>query len=375
MFVVFWFLVLVGQFDPDRFVARVVVLGPFWNDSRMILCIVTRLQTSFPNERTINGHQNTPRTTMDAVPLKFVDSAVELFSKKTLDELAPEARHPLWKDVVDLHHRNRIYFGVRIGKDEDGTEQATITRDGKADLSASARTIRKNLRFARIGYIGKFPTIYFDEIEKRGKAGTEQLLKTIAPLIDPGLHSFLSIWNSSDFTRVLLTSLFQRVYLKQITVEYCGQIAFDFLEDQINNSPFLTKVDITGYNWPQSSAELLKKFCLKGRPGKRVQALLSFKGKAIIDSKYIQDLFDLWKANGNLDFKLYSSGIIVDREICLASMNIFQVIEWCSWRFFKHETEKSIARVSDNAIECFTCECDQFEKCILKEECPHYHDF
>uniref|UniRef100_A0A1I8AEQ5 DUF3223 domain-containing protein n=1 Tax=Steinernema glaseri TaxID=37863 RepID=A0A1I8AEQ5_9BILA len=87
-----------------------------------------------------------PHTTMDAVPFKFVDSVVELFGKKTLDQLAREVRHPLWKDVVDLHHLNRVYYSLVFRKAKHGT--MCLFFDEHDYCSVSVQTIRKNRRFA-----------------------------------------------------------------------------------------------------------------------------------------------------------------------------------------------------------------------------------
>uniref|UniRef100_A0A1I7Z7E2 F-box domain-containing protein n=1 Tax=Steinernema glaseri TaxID=37863 RepID=A0A1I7Z7E2_9BILA len=169
---------------------------------------------------------------MDALPWKFVDSVVELFGRKTLDELAQEVRHPLWKDVVDLHHNNRMYYIVKFRKEE-------------------------------------------------------------------------------------------------------GDI----------------------------------------KPGKRVRAALH-RG-VHLDINYIQNLLDLWKSSGNLNFDLCSSEGIVDKDGLLALMSKGRE----TWRhdrhqsFFQHETEKSVAILSSQSypISCYTCECDRSEKCLLKERYPKYH--
>uniref|UniRef100_A0A1I7YFN4 F-box domain-containing protein n=1 Tax=Steinernema glaseri TaxID=37863 RepID=A0A1I7YFN4_9BILA len=310
---------------------------------------------------------------MDTVPHKFVDSVVELLGRDTLDELAREVRHSLWKDVVDLHHRNRVYYKVQFQSYEDGTKRASITWNA---YRFSMRTILKNRRFARINIIRDFTgACKFDKIEKLSEAVTEQLLETIIPLIDRSSGDFCSgAFGSPECTKLVLTSLLKRVCLQKIILRYYGPITYDFLEDQINNSPFL--IDVQLYNWPLSSLDLINKFCLKGRPGKLVYVDLNFGGKTIIDSNYIQNLLDLWKANGNLHFQLSFTGGIVDKEGLRALMNKGQLMNKSSiWSFFKHETKKSIARVSNNGIECFTCECDKFMKCRLKECYPHHHDF
>uniref|UniRef100_A0A1I7Y5Q1 F-box domain-containing protein n=1 Tax=Steinernema glaseri TaxID=37863 RepID=A0A1I7Y5Q1_9BILA len=317
---------------------------------------------------------------MDAVPLKFVDSVVELFGKETLDELAREVRHLLWKPVVDFHHRNRVYYKVRYREVEGGIKHVFATlEDVHLGRPVSMRTIREKGRFARIVGVDDLTAnirlSYFDGVEPLGEAETTKLLETVAPLIDSVSGYFYSYC-----TRVLLTSLFRRAYFQKINVKYCGQIAYDFLEDQINNSPFLTKLEMVGSNWPKSFLGLITNFCLTGRPGKLVSVLFSYESGTLIDSNFIQNLLDLWRTKGNLHFRIHSVGDTVSEEGFRALMNQGQVVkrsEYIQHSFFTHRTEKSVAVLSTSTclMECLTCECDRFEKCLLKEEFPNYHDF
>uniref|UniRef100_A0A1I7ZFX8 F-box domain-containing protein n=1 Tax=Steinernema glaseri TaxID=37863 RepID=A0A1I7ZFX8_9BILA len=317
------------------------------------------------------------KITMDAVPLKFVDSVVELFG---MDTFARKVRHPLWKDVVDLHRRNRIYYEVYFRKEEGGIRHVLRSWKGnKVDPLINMRMLREKGRFARIVKVCDSSRdrdlSYFDEVEALGKAETVKLLETISPLIDPVSASFCSEWGSTYCTRMLLTSLFKRAYFRYITLKYCGQIAYDFLEDQINNSPFLINVQIKGENWPKSTFELITSFCLKGNPGKRVSVFL-FRGIPI-DSKYVQHLFDLWRTNGNLQFELYTTEGIVDEGGLRAVMEKGTVTWNCNKRcyFFQHKTTKSLAILSsqDHVISCYTCECNLSEECTLKKLYPKYH--
>uniref|UniRef100_A0A1I8AAG7 F-box domain-containing protein n=1 Tax=Steinernema glaseri TaxID=37863 RepID=A0A1I8AAG7_9BILA len=295
---------------------------------------------------------------MDAVPWKFVDSVVDLFSKETLDRLQQEVRHRHWKPVIDLHHRNRVYHKLIFKKRQDGIKHAIVGGNGNVDLSLSRGTVIKSGRFARILEISDFTSLqydsFLDKMEPLKDAETATLLKTVAPLVDQVSGRFYSSLGCVDCTRLLLTSLFKRVYLQQITVKYCGQIAYDFLEDQINNSPFLNDVRITGNNWPQSSLSLIKKFCSKGRPGRRVNASVSCSD--LISGSYMQHLLDLWKKSGNAHFRFNCVGGRTDEEY-RAAVKKYEVFEIRndSWQTaFRHPTTKSIARVSKSkfAVEC-----------------------
>uniref|UniRef100_A0A1I7YNC0 Nucleotid_trans domain-containing protein n=1 Tax=Steinernema glaseri TaxID=37863 RepID=A0A1I7YNC0_9BILA len=211
-----------------------------------------------------------------------------------------------------------------------------------------------------------------------GNTETAKLLKTVAPLIDQVSGRFYSSWGSPDCTNVLLTSLFKRVYLRKICVLFCGKIAYAFLEDQINNAPFLRYVKIDGRSWPKSTLDLLAKFCSKGRPGNRADASV-FCDDLIIDSSFMQHLLDLWKTNENPNFRFRSFQSILNEEYRAVVKNykVFEMRNGSRKTFFKHPTAKSIARVSnvDFSMDIFTCECDRFEKCLLKKRYPKFHDF
>uniref|UniRef100_A0A1I8ATC2 F-box domain-containing protein n=1 Tax=Steinernema glaseri TaxID=37863 RepID=A0A1I8ATC2_9BILA len=299
---------------------------------------------------------------MDAVPWKFVDSVIELFGRETLEGLAREVRHRHWKDVVDLHHRNRVYYTVNFRKDEGGIRHIFLN-GYKVDLSINTRTIRENRRFMRIMGINDLTTAHRD-----------------------------------------LLSYFDEI-----------------LEE----------------NWPQSTLDLLTKFLLRGRPGKRVD--VSLPCALHLNNNYIENLLDLWKANGNLHFMLHSAESTEDKKRLRALVSKGKVPRYLTsetffkhdteksvailsehlldlWRSngtvqfelycfdriadkegllavinkgkvkqegyklrstFKHDTEKSVAVLSNNGhlIRCYTCECDKFQKCQLKNDHPELHDF
>uniref|UniRef100_A0A1I7YA41 Uncharacterized protein n=1 Tax=Steinernema glaseri TaxID=37863 RepID=A0A1I7YA41_9BILA len=290
---------------------------------------------------------------MDAVPLKFVDSVVELFGERTLDNLAPEVRHPLWKDLFYLHQRNRVIYELLLRKTEDSIKLVFVEPNDEPGRAVNVQEIRKNRRFARI----------VDVVDRSSLCLFERVPRNQM---------------TNDGTSVLLTSLFRRTYLDRIVLTY-RQIAYDFLEDQINNSVFLSIVLLRGHNWPKSSFDHIKKFCLKGKPGRHVCA--SVEEADAVDNSYIESFFDVWKARGILHFWLTFEHHKLDDERLQSLMSQGEVSEKrpnCRESFFKHETEKSIARIKKNRcfrMECYTCECDRFERCMLKEWCPSHHDF
>uniref|UniRef100_A0A1I7Z1F5 F-box protein n=1 Tax=Steinernema glaseri TaxID=37863 RepID=A0A1I7Z1F5_9BILA len=317
---------------------------------------------------------------MDAVPRKFVDSTVELFSRNTLDRLAWEVRHPQWEPIVNLHYRNRVCYEVEFYHAEGGIKYRLWKINGGADRSASLQSLRKNRRFARIGKISDQKRQYLG-VAPLGEAPTAKLLESIVPFIDQFSGIFDSFLGSSDFSR--LTSIFRRAYFRDISLFYCGQIAYDFLEEQINNSPFLSDVQVLGPEWPKSSLDLMKKFCLKGRPGKHVRAHMAG-SNLLVDSSYIDHFFLLWNTSGNVNFSLtfiqYGTFELPTRIPTRTHMSLELQTVMCSdsfGNFFKHKTKKSVTRISNDTslMECYICECSRFEKCLLKERYPKVHNF
>uniref|UniRef100_A0A1I7ZDP4 F-box domain-containing protein n=1 Tax=Steinernema glaseri TaxID=37863 RepID=A0A1I7ZDP4_9BILA len=296
---------------------------------------------------------------MDAVPLTFVDSAVELFGKKTLDQMATEVRHPLWKNVLDLHHRKRIYYKVTFREIKDDINLFLTNEKGEHLPSSIVHTIRKKRRFARIVEITAGQrwssfwdySLFFKGIESFGEAETYKLLEDVAPFISQSSCRFTANVDSTYCTKVVLTPLFKRAYLKEISILYCGQIAYDFLEDQIDNSPFLSYVDITGPNWPQSSLGLLTKFCLKGRS---VSAAVNCE-HLVIDCSHVQDLLTHSKANRSLSFVLRCSQEMRDETELRELLNKAEV---CKKHTALRDFLKKFTFVACGfVLQGFTCKC------------------
>uniref|UniRef100_A0A1I7ZDD6 PhoP regulatory network protein YrbL n=1 Tax=Steinernema glaseri TaxID=37863 RepID=A0A1I7ZDD6_9BILA len=105
--------------------------------------------------------------------------------------MATEVRHPLWKNVVDLHHRNRIYYKVTFRETEDDIKLVLRNEKGEHLPSPIVQTIRKNRRFARIveitvgerwtGFLYYYT--YWKGIESFGEAEIYKLLEDVAPFI------------------------------------------------------------------------------------------------------------------------------------------------------------------------------------------------
>uniref|UniRef100_A0A1I8A720 F-box domain-containing protein n=1 Tax=Steinernema glaseri TaxID=37863 RepID=A0A1I8A720_9BILA len=316
---------------------------------------------------------------MDAVPWNFVDSVVDLFSvSTTLEQLVREVTHPLWKNVVERHHRSRVYYDVFFRKTVRGMQHVFVN---KAD-DASTRMIPKNERFARIMTVYDMTAVpqddpIFDGVEQLGEEETGKLLETVAPMIDPVDGGYTTLYSPGlrhpACGKVLLSSFLNKVYLRTIKLEYCGQIAQDFLENQINNSPFLYQVALWGKDWPKSCLPLLRKFALKGIPGKR-NAIVT---RLEIPASYLQEFFDQWKTNKNPHFNFSFYGGKVDEfRTLINTADVSPVCSDSNLSVFKHETQKSMAFISDRSfVEFLICECDRFENCSLKERYLKYHNF
>uniref|UniRef100_A0A1I7Z5Y0 TRAF-like family protein n=1 Tax=Steinernema glaseri TaxID=37863 RepID=A0A1I7Z5Y0_9BILA len=202
---------------------------------------------------------------MDEVPFKFVDSVVELLGKQTLDS------------SVDLNiiRKNRRFIRIQwIKDDNDGSDWMLM--------------------------------IHWEDVQPSGEPEIAKLLGSLAPQIEPS-SSFDSIHNSPGCQHVLLRSLINKAHFCSINLYYYGKISHDFLEDQINNSPFLERVLLRG-EWPQSVLTLMATFCLKSEPRRPVSVELRKGTKLRIDINYLRTFFDAWKAKGRLQCKLTVQG-------------------------------------------------------------------
>uniref|UniRef100_A0A1I7Z6F7 FBA_2 domain-containing protein n=1 Tax=Steinernema glaseri TaxID=37863 RepID=A0A1I7Z6F7_9BILA len=328
-------------------------------------------------------------TTMDAVPLKFVDSVAELFDGQTLKQLTKEVIHPLWKSVIDVHHRNRVYFRMNLEWTEHGIKHAFF-KDDHRDTRVSLETIRRNARFARIIEISDTPLRHFSwwkDIDPLGEAEAEKVLEKVAPQIDQSSYLFW-FFDLPNSQKVVLAALFNKAYFSVVELSYCGQISYDFLEFQINNAPFLRSITL-GERWPQSVLSLLAIFCLNGKPGTAPAVRLHRSSDLVIDRGYMENFLDCWKTNGMLHMYFLCPNEMVDEEGRRALMGKGVVTEYETGRLcsvLKHETEKSIAvcypqNCEDYLLNFYTCECHLnphntvFERCQLGYYFPEFHNF
>uniref|UniRef100_A0A1I7ZFF4 FBA_2 domain-containing protein n=1 Tax=Steinernema glaseri TaxID=37863 RepID=A0A1I7ZFF4_9BILA len=295
-------------------------------------------------------------------PYKFVDSVVELFDgEKTLDPLAKEVAHPLWKKIFDVHHRNREYYFVCIRMFSGGIQ--LVAEQMGTEIYGDLKPIQENRRFARIVAIYD-ETYHVDDNSKWEHARiledveAVKWLVSVAPQFEQSSHFF---GRTAD---IILSSLSSTVF----GIIWLRQVSVTFLEQQITNSPFLERIYLVKSDdrWPMSVLPLLEQFCLKGRPGRHVYLEIRDALEAKIDMNFIQRLFEHWKENGTLNFSLECDAT-VDPEDWKTLLRKGEVTELEPNKFqsvFKHHTEKSVAVCysedynNRDFLEFRTCECD-----------------
>uniref|UniRef100_A0A1I8A3T5 Lysosomal trafficking regulator lyst n=1 Tax=Steinernema glaseri TaxID=37863 RepID=A0A1I8A3T5_9BILA len=294
---------------------------------------------------------------MDSVPYAFIDSVVELFDgRRTLNPLAQEVKHPLWKanEALNLFPKKKGVYTV-------------------GDLGP----IRKNRRFARIIEI---TDDFFDseDIDPQEDEEATKLLEAVVSQFESSSRLNSTIFSCLETQQFLLNSLAEKARLASIYLCYFGQASLDLLERQIRHSPFLKSVTLVYRNWPESVLPLITTFCLKGRPGHPVTMTLH--ACKLVSGSYIQNLFKLWQANGNLHFSLKSSIAIVDAHQLTDKGILNKQIQYRSEHYFKHETKKSVAyfKLHEHigfTLKFYTCACGLSRPCTLKERYPNLHEF
>uniref|UniRef100_A0A1I7XWI0 F-box domain-containing protein n=1 Tax=Steinernema glaseri TaxID=37863 RepID=A0A1I7XWI0_9BILA len=268
-------------------------------------------------------------STMDAVPLKFVDSVVEFFdSDGTLTPVSEKlagSRSSLWKKVIDVHQQNRKVYNVFVRVTKDGTKFAV--KLGGSKICYDLATIRKNRRFARISDI----TDDFDDevgpsaeewkgVKPLNRREAVKQLERVASQLEPSswLYSY-----KIDEQKIILSSLLNVVTLGRIHLAYHGQTFFKH-----------------------------------------------------------------WKRNGSLNFHLCFTQAAVDPEARRALSNhqvVGDIEKMKSVAYLKHETERSFSvfysfksNEPEHPIYCclnfYPCTCHMSHGCLFKENFPTLHN-
>uniref|UniRef100_A0A1I8A1F5 F-box domain-containing protein n=1 Tax=Steinernema glaseri TaxID=37863 RepID=A0A1I8A1F5_9BILA len=326
---------------------------------------------------------------MEAVPFKFVDSVVELLDRRrTLEPLAEELagwRLSLWKTVIDIHKSNRRRYTVFAQATKDGTK--LLARTPESTTFCDLATIRNNRRFARIDLITDFSNGNgpsekdWEDTQPLGETEAAKQLESVAPQFEPSSH----LWWRSSGHEIVFHSLLDKVTLRQITLYSSGPALIRFLENQIDNSPYLDNVFLIGDTWPKSVLPLLIKLCLKGAPQKHVSVTTS-STELLKGTNFIQNFFDHWKANGNLNFILAFPEKAFDSEgrQALSNHEAFGGNEETKEVvFLQHATEKAfsfscIGEMGHHRyrfLDFLSCGCHLTQQCFLKKHHPDLHDF
>uniref|UniRef100_A0A1I7Y059 FTH domain-containing protein n=1 Tax=Steinernema glaseri TaxID=37863 RepID=A0A1I7Y059_9BILA len=320
---------------------------------------------------------------MDKVPYKFVDSVVELFDgEETLDPLFYEVTHPLWKRVLDVHHRNREYYNVYFRKKDSGIQ--FVAQKQGTEIYEDLGPIQKNRRFARIVRVEDQTGCLNDPLWEGAKTLREvdaaKQLERIAPQLEQSSRILVGDLRCQD---IMLSSLSNMVF-GGISLIIDGQKSLTFLEHQITNSPFLDFIalhegDEDGNRWPQFVVPLLEQFCLKRSPGRHVYLDIRNAFEAKIKMNLIHRLFEHWKEKGTLNLTLPLSDV-EDYPTPLKNGAVTELEPDTFWSVIRHESAKSIAVCytgahMDSLLEFRTCTCDLSEDCLLKEYYPEYHKF
>uniref|UniRef100_A0A1I7ZDL6 Polyprotein n=1 Tax=Steinernema glaseri TaxID=37863 RepID=A0A1I7ZDL6_9BILA len=233
---------------------------------------------------------NKPVRTITEYPLRL--PRLQLSSEAALGELwvlTGESHECLQDDLQGASLRQK-------------SDNLLAARKSIFEMNENLELIQKNSRFARIKGIydlwhGSTP---IDNGRLLTEAEAVKQLKKVALQFEQG--SFLtSTSNLANAHKIVVLS--NRVGMGLICLAYHGQITLDFLEDQINNSPYLKRVKLSGDDWPQSVLPLVESFCLKGRPGKDVALSMAFTNIKV-DTNFIIKLFNHWEVSRNLNFLL-----------------------------------------------------------------------
>uniref|UniRef100_A0A1I7YLE7 FTH domain-containing protein n=1 Tax=Steinernema glaseri TaxID=37863 RepID=A0A1I7YLE7_9BILA len=292
--------------------------------------------------------------------------------------MAEKLTHRLWKKVVDVHRRNREYYGVYIQRTREGF--LLFAEKKRTRICSDLKLIQKNRRFARIVFIDDQTN--WDPLWEGAKAFGEveavKQLKSVAPQFEQSSWFVARDLRSQD---IMMSALGNKLF-GGIELVYDERTSLTFLEQQITKSPFLEMIQLSGNRWPQSVLPVLEKLYLKERPGRHVHLELLDSIKAENYIKFLENIFNHWKGNGTLNFSLGCYAKIVNPKArqTLLRRNEVTKLEPDKFRsVLRCETTKSIALCESNnyyhLLEFRTCECDVSKECYLKEQYPKYHNF
>ncbi|KAK0414415.1 hypothetical protein QR680_011414 [Steinernema hermaphroditum] len=307
---------------------------------------------------------------MDAVPYSFVDAVVELFDKVTLDTLASEPFHPLWKEVVDTHHRNRLYTRVKF-RQKNGTIQCAFENDTVPLLSIDQIKV-VGCKFVRIDslIVDNSAEISWDDGVVVEEHAADKMVQLVAPFCTPVRScSVLSVMRaSSDFQAAILQSLYKKHCFTNVDMSYSGPAAIDFLEDHIDNNRLMKRIELFG-DWPESVLPLLRKFCFQTERRRHLRLHRMGCFSWMLDWTFIEEFFAYWRANGTFECLLQYRSPSHRRhyyEFMKNARNEISKPDRASFHYLEHEEVPSLA-------QGFTAGGDVMEELFIKLEFMRCH--
>ncbi|KAK0422548.1 hypothetical protein QR680_007633 [Steinernema hermaphroditum] len=181
---------------------------------------------------------------MDAVPLIFVDTVVQLFGEPTLEPLARSVNNTIWKDVIDLHFRNRRYYNVMFKKVEDRFHVGFLGSDRFEPIEVVQKVNRRFLRFSRVSHCHSSIVIDQPLALQEGEQG--KLRRILSPqfidadswlIISLEIHS--STTDSEEVTILEITEIGD--FLKKMAWEVLG--LWSLFGDDFDEEMLVKKVD------------------------------------------------------------------------------------------------------------------------------------
>ncbi|KAK0427251.1 hypothetical protein QR680_010133 [Steinernema hermaphroditum] len=284
---------------------------------------------------------------MDAVPYNFVDAVIELFDKATLDSLASEPFHPLWKEVVDTHHRNRLYTRVKF-RQKNGTIQCIFEND-TVPLFSIDHIQAVGRKFVRIDslIVDNSSEISWDDGLVFEEHAADKMVQLVTPFCTPVRScSVLSVMRaSSDFQATILQSLYKKHYFTNVDMSYSGPAAIDFLEDHIENNRLMESIELFGA-WPQSIFPLLRKFCFQTERRRHLRLHRTSCFSWMLDWTFIEEFFAYWRENGTFECLLQYRSPSHRRnyyEFMNNATNEISKPDMASFHYLEHDEVPSLA--------------------------------
>ncbi|KAK0420920.1 hypothetical protein QR680_014966 [Steinernema hermaphroditum] len=258
---------------------------------------------------------------MDTAPVNFVDRVVELFDlNKTIAPVVASVANPVWKRILQLHHRNRRSLRIRLRSVDGGIECAFY--ECVPSLLIPIKEIESGgRRFVRISGVDLDDSVNsFPKHAKIILQNGEDLFKMMSQyIVDGSPPNFISYSRPpSTFQTTVVTSLHQKIYFTSLHLYNDGAVTENFLKDQIENDHVLHTIHLYG-SWPSSILPYTRRFISQNRSGTKREATLFADGSLVVQPDFIKKLIDEWNLDDGSEGKLF--GLTMDEHIYPTFMN------------------------------------------------------